>query len=158
MRALHSAAFTTRKQFQNLCSLYLVKPLTGEALLLDGGHLQFGGFVEDGGFVLAGAAAMVWCPGAVVAGEGQPEVVAGGLLLGPVVELECGESCGAAVVDGVDDGCCCLGGETFALICGQTGDRQGGAVEIDGSSGAGLGGGGDVGCVVFLGLGEFFFP
>ena len=38
------------------------------------GLLEFGGFVEDGGFVLACAAAVVGCPGAVVAGEGQPGV------------------------------------------------------------------------------------
>ena len=78
--------------------------------------LEFGGFVEDGGFVLACAAAVVGCPGAVVAGEGQPEVVAGGLLFCLVIELECGESCGLAVGDGVDDGGCCLGGEAFVLL------------------------------------------
>jgi len=38
------------------------------------GWLEFGGFVEDGGFVLASCAFVCGCPGAVVAGEGQPGV------------------------------------------------------------------------------------
>ena len=87
---------------------------------------------------------MVGCPGAVVAGEGQPVVVvAGEAFLQLAVELECGQSCGAAVVDGVDDGCCCLGGETFALVGDQAGDGQGVTAELDGAGGAGLFGGGD---------------
>ena len=85
------------------------------------GLLEFGGFVED--FGVAGAGGVEpRRPGSVVAHEGYPEVVAGGFLLGFVVELECGESCGLAVGDGVDDGCCCLGGEAFALVGGQAGD------------------------------------
>ena len=80
------------------------------------GRLEFGGFVEDGGFVLASCAFVCGCPGAVVAGEGQPEVVAGESFLKFAVELECGQSCGLAVGDSVDDGCCCLGGETFVLV------------------------------------------
>ena len=41
------------------------------------GLLEFCGFVEDGGFVLAPCAFVCGCPGAVVAGEGQPVVVVG---------------------------------------------------------------------------------
>ena len=90
--------------------------MTGEQGRREANCLQFGGFVEDGGFVFAGAAVVLGCPGAVVAGEGQPEVVAGGLLSCLVVELECGQSCGLAVGDGVDDGCCCLGGKVLGVV------------------------------------------
>ena len=106
------------------------------------GRLEFGGFVEDFGVAGAGGVELRR-PGSVLAHEGYPEVVAGGFLLGSVVKLECGESCGSAVGDGVDDRCCCLGGETFVLLGDQTGDGQGGAGKVDGAGGAGLGGGGD---------------
>ena len=60
------------------------------------GWLELGGFVEDGGFVLAGVAAMMGCPGAVVAYEGCPRalrVAGGGVFLRIGGELECGQSC-----------------------------------------------------------------
>ena len=79
--------------------------------------------------VFAGAAVVVGCPGAVVAGEGQPEVVAGESFLKFAIELECGQSYGLAVGDSVDDGGCGFGGEAFVLVGDQAGDGQGGAVE-----------------------------
>ena len=92
---------------------------------------------------MASCAFVCGCPGAVVAGEGQPGVVDIGWGRGPVVELECGESCCLAVVDGVDNGGCCLRGKVLGVVGDQAGDGQGVAVEVDGAGGAGLLGDGD---------------